>query len=202
MWEMMKQIASEPFLWQLLIGQLLATMVAVALMYLGEHFQTRREHKSAQDREKQEQRLIANALHAELTTFWDTYSKTGGKRLMEARTYNDVGIMEITANYFAVFDGNTSKIGLLKNEHASLVIAAYLTAKSFFDSLRNMNPLLEELLDLHKASMQESVDPRILVKLESGKRQVEIYLKVLQDDYPLVENRQKEAAKALNEYLS
>jgi len=45
-------------------------------------------------------------------------------------------IIKIDANYFAIFEGNTDKIGILHKGDATIIVGAYVFFKAYVDTLK------------------------------------------------------------------
>jgi hypothetical protein len=112
----MSQWLVSPF-----ISALFGALGGVATALIGSWIQYRRERTS-----------IAWSIVGELDGLRLRYLNTIGEKLDFS-----LGFAEPRFNYFAIFDGNASKIGLLDKEDALEVARVYVLAKGHFENLIN-----------------------------------------------------------------
>lgn len=186
---------------QLIIGQVLAGAVAVVLIFLGEWLQQTRDRKSKERSRKDKRENLASAIHAELTMVWDRYKSTTSKSIKKATTWEDVGVVDIRSNYFSVFEGNASDLGLLGIEDSRSILRAYVLAKAQFDTLHIWTDDIRELEDLQTTALMPDVNPNIKKKIARVEFRLITYLATIKKSNNKLEKHFKVAIKSLEKYL-
>ena len=85
-----------------------------------------------------ERKRLATVLYAEVAALWDRYSETLGTPLVR---WNDGQALPMRIrllqrhNFFAVYDRNTDKLGLLKPQEAMALVRTYALAKGHLESI-------------------------------------------------------------------
>ena len=85
-----------------------------------------------------ERKRLATVLYAEVAALWDRYSETLGTPLVR---WNEGQALPMRIqllqrhNFFAVYDRNTDKLGLLKPQEAMTLVRAYALAKGHLESI-------------------------------------------------------------------
>jgi hypothetical protein len=85
-----------------------------------------------------ERKRLATVLYAEVAALWDRYSETLGTPLAR---WNEGQALPMRIqllqrhNFFAVYDRNTDKLGLLKPQEAMTLVRAYALAKGHLESI-------------------------------------------------------------------
>ena len=97
---------------------------------------TKREEQRDKRRVEAERAQFAAAVGAELEGLFRRYMQVAGDRLGRAQQPADLpGGFLPRFNYFAVFDANLSKIGLLRHDDATRLVATYILAKGHMDNI-------------------------------------------------------------------
>lgn len=106
---------------------------------------------------RMQRRTLAKSLEAEIKALFDRYMSIVGNIIEKLPNNTPLNsTMPVKQNYFAVFDSNSHKIGLLK-EHANLVIKSYTDAKGHLDTFI----LLEGKLN-RRQNMLDALNTHIL----------------------------------------
>jgi len=104
-----------------------------------------------------ERKRLATVLYAEVAALWDRYSETLGMPLAHWNEGQPLPMriqLPQRHNFFAVYDRNTDKLGLLKLPEAMALVRAYALAKGHLESISlaaemtkydNSQPLVDEL---------------------------------------------------------
>ena len=185
----------------LIIGQILAAAIAVLIVFLGEWFQRRRDRDTQAAARKLDREHLANALHSELATLWARYNKTIGAQLMKARDWTEFGKVKFESDYFVVFDGNTSKLGLFEPEDIQTVLFAYIVGKGQVDNLINWGDQLDLLVDLGKTSLLPGVDQTIHNARANTEAALNDFLARMQETHRELEEQFTKAKTALQKYF-
>lgn len=122
-----------------------------------------RDVRSEHGRTAALRRRFAAALRAELAVLEYRYRHMIVARLEQWRENERLEIGEPiqVANFFAVFDGNTDKLGLFESQDAEVVVRAYLIAKAHAESLNviriSLRNLLGQLMTFEATGNREAV---------------------------------------------
>jgi hypothetical protein len=94
-------------------------------------------HLKEQKQRRRKTKVLASALSAELVGLFRRYTSTIGQYLGAAATPEELefGFTPVQFNYFAVFDSNAAKSGLLKIEDATELVSLYVLAQGHFQDL-------------------------------------------------------------------
>jgi hypothetical protein len=114
-----------------------------------------------------ERKRLATVLYAEVAALWDRYSETLGTPLAHWNEGQPLPMriqLPQRHNFFAVYDRNTDKLGLLKPREAMTLVSAYALAKGHLESISlaaemtkrdDSQPLVDELgRGLRREAMQ------------------------------------------------
>ncbi len=129
------EVATQPWLLELL-KPVLYFFLGWVLSEFAAWRRERRATKREERRVEAERAQFAAAVAAELEGLLRRYMQVAGEQLGHAETSLQFpgGLLPRT-NYFAVFDANLSKIGLLRSDDATRLVATYILAKGHMDSL-------------------------------------------------------------------
>ncbi len=133
------EAATQPWLLELLKPVLyffLGWVLSEISAWRGERRATKREEQTDKRRVEAERAQFAAAVAAELEGLLRRYMQVAGERLGQAETSLQFpGGLLPRFNYFAVFDANLSKVGLLRPDDATRLVATYILAKGHMDDL-------------------------------------------------------------------
>jgi hypothetical protein len=107
-----------------------AVFLSWVLQEIGAHLKEVRQRR-------RKTKVLASALSAELDGLFRRYDSTIGQYLGTAATPEELqcGFTPVQFNYFAVFDSNAAKSGLLKIEDATELVSLYVLAQGHFQDL-------------------------------------------------------------------
>ena len=127
-----------------IVGGLLSGAFALLAAWIGIRAILKQEADRRNYERQAQQSALANALAADIKALWDRYLLVMGNTLDATPEGKfDTCAVLLTESYFAVFDSNADKVGLLDEEAAAAVVQAYQHAKGFVDSIRTWNGILE-----------------------------------------------------------
>jgi hypothetical protein len=112
------------------------------------------ERAKREEEDRKQVKALLSALHAEVVSVWENYMATSGEHLdtlPDGQPFNYY--VPIIADYFPVYHGSVSLLGLINDENLRLrIISGYTVAKSLVDSLRLNN----ELVKAHDAANDDA----------------------------------------------
>ncbi len=119
------------------LGVTIGGLVTLAAVYAGYWLEKGRVERKEIAQRISDRAHLAGALLAELRSLRERYMEVAGAQIERAQTYRDfAGYTSPGFNYFSVFDGNTSRLGMLEIGDAELVVNTYVRAKGHLDGLR------------------------------------------------------------------
>ncbi|AJQ26938.1 hypothetical protein [Pelosinus fermentans] len=131
-----------------------------------------------------QRKALAGSLIAELLAIENMY-KLVELKPWEYEASPPLDIVKIDSNYFAIFDGNTDKIGVFNKEDALIIVGSYIFCKAYVDTLKVLSEQWQETVRFRRSL------PLILdINYDAKCRVLDERNKELKDLYNLVYNQQ------------
>lgn len=103
-------------------------------------------------RDVAERKSLAGALYSEMTALWERYEEVMGRHLRALKPDEPfrliTGKWVESQNFFAVFDGNTAKLGLFKPHESQQIVRAYTLAKAHVESVNLLGRQVQFLISI------------------------------------------------------
>ena len=150
-----------------LIGTVIGGLISAATSFLVAQKTHSNNFVILQEKEEMETKATIKAIISELKALREVFENEFLPKLENSKEYLGYSY-PLGADYFTIFNSNTSKIGKIKNDELrECIVKLYMTAKVFLDCIRTNNEVLEDFVrqhDLICTQVNGQIDPNATKK--------------------------------------
>jgi hypothetical protein len=111
-------------------------------------------------RARAERKSLAGALHSEMTVLWDRYEEVMGQYLRALKPGEPFRLIPDkwieNQNFFAVFDGNTGRLGLFNPHESQQIVRAYTLGKAHVETVNMAGRYAQYLIAMGATSQLDA----------------------------------------------